>query len=280
MPQQKSTSFSAAKVANFGVVMAEMVGKMSEMDKEIKRLRHHVSVLSKRNHQLMKDGKSRAVSPIASDASLSSDDVDLESELGEEDLLPRQRVVKTLIGEEARERAHGDGVPAKWCEEGAGEFESECQERDRYLGRTKWKVAELEVADEIVVVSVAGEEVEVAGPKVRLPNYENEKGKRRRVGETTEEEEEVREVRELIAPLGPRAICGGLLRQVGKESVFAGADPRYVAGGGPFRPAAVGLSREPDARHQSPGGRGGYLLRPRVGNFGLGYGGRGRGRGV
>ena len=42
MPQQKSTTFSAAKVANFGVVVAEMAGKMSDMEKEIKRLRHHV----------------------------------------------------------------------------------------------------------------------------------------------------------------------------------------------------------------------------------------------
>ena len=82
MPQQKSTTFSAAKVANFGVVMAEMVGKMSEMEREIKRLRHHVSVLSKRNHQLMKDGKSRAASPIASDVSL-SDDEEEERERGE-----------------------------------------------------------------------------------------------------------------------------------------------------------------------------------------------------
>ena len=69
MTQQKSMRFSAAKVANFGVVMAEMVMKMGDMEKEIKRLRHHVSVLSKRNHQLMKDGKSRAASPIASDVS-------------------------------------------------------------------------------------------------------------------------------------------------------------------------------------------------------------------
>jgi len=38
MPQQKSTKFLVAKVANFGVVMAEMVEKMSEMEKEIKRL--------------------------------------------------------------------------------------------------------------------------------------------------------------------------------------------------------------------------------------------------
>ena len=78
MPQQKSTTFSAAKVANFELVMADMVGKMSEMEKEIKRLRHHVSVLYKRNHQLMKDGKSRAASPIASDVSQSGSDEDLE----------------------------------------------------------------------------------------------------------------------------------------------------------------------------------------------------------
>ena len=42
MPQQKSRKFSAAKVANFGVVMGEMVGKIGQMEKEIKRLRHHV----------------------------------------------------------------------------------------------------------------------------------------------------------------------------------------------------------------------------------------------
>ena len=53
--------------------MAEMIGKMGEMEKEIKRLRHHVSVLSKRNHQLVKDGKSRTASPIASDAFLSKE---------------------------------------------------------------------------------------------------------------------------------------------------------------------------------------------------------------
>ena len=120
MPQQKSTLFSAAKVANFGVVMAEMVGKMSEMDKEIKRLRHHVSVLSKSSHQLIQDGKSSTASLIASDTSLnSSDDVELASEIAEEDLLPRQEVKKTLIGEEVRKKAHRDGVPAPWCEKGA-----------------------------------------------------------------------------------------------------------------------------------------------------------------
>ena len=43
---------------------------MRDMEKEIKSLRHHVSVLSKRNYQLMKDGKSRTASHIASDVFL------------------------------------------------------------------------------------------------------------------------------------------------------------------------------------------------------------------
>ena len=38
-----------------------------------------------------------------------------------------------------------------------------------------------------------------------------------------------------------RAICGGLLRRVGKESVYKDADPRLVASGG-STPAAVGVS--------------------------------------
>ena len=82
MPQQKSTSFSAAKVANFGVVMAEMVSEMSVLRKEVKRLRHHVSVLSKRNDRLVKDGKSRAVPPIASGANRGIED----SECGGEEV--------------------------------------------------------------------------------------------------------------------------------------------------------------------------------------------------
>ena len=60
MLQQKSLKFSAARVANFGVVMVEMVEKMGLIEKEIKRLRNQVSVLSKRNNELVKNGKSRA----------------------------------------------------------------------------------------------------------------------------------------------------------------------------------------------------------------------------
>ena len=68
---------------------------------------------------------------------------------------------------------------------------------------------------------------------------------------------------------------------IGRELVFVGTGPRLVANGGSSSSAAVGLSRRPDARRQSPGEGGGYQLRPRVGDYG--YRGRGslcRGRGV
>ena len=264
MPQQKSTNFLAAKVANFGVVMAEMMGKMSEMEKEIKRLRHHVSVLSKRNHQLVKDGKSRAASPIASDVSLSEEE---EEEEGE--------------GKECRVRVGERSMSAEefLAEQGLGSGRT-LEQRLVEAGRKglRREAGEIEVVAESVATV---EEAEVAEPVVRLPvAVKGEGGKKRRIDGSDNEEEEVeREDEVLIAPLGPKAECGGLLRRVGKESVFAGADPRYVAGGQLSRPAPVGLSRGTDAWRQSPGGRGGYLLRPRVGGYGRGYGGRDRGRG-
>jgi len=269
--------------------MAEMVAEMGDLRKEVKRLRHHVSVLSKRNHRLVEDGKRGAASSIASNASLSSEDESVveDSEEGED---VRNRVEETVVGEEARRLAHGAGVPDPWCERGAEEFVAECQGRKRYMGRTKWKVAglnvaDVEVADRLVAESVAEVvEAQVSKPVVRMPSVDvvEEGKKKRRVGEMTEEEEEAKLVRgSLVAPLGPRAICGALMRVVGKESVFKDADPRLVASGGSSSSTTVGLSLWSDARHQSPGGGGGYQLGPRVGVYR--YGGRGRvfrGRGV
>ena len=256
MHQQKSTTFSAAKVANFRVVMAEMVGKMSDIEKEIKRLQHHVSGLSKRNHQLMKDGKSRVTSPIASDVSLSDEEVE---EIGRPGLMK---------------------FTATGMEEEFVELLEDLRAGSRTLKERLKESVEKAKGREVVAETVAEEEEVVAEPKVWLPIYENEKGKRRGIGEKTEEEEEVRESKELIAPFGPRAICGGLLRRVGKGSVFKDADLRLVAGGG-STPAAVGVSQRWDAWCQSPGSSRGYQLRPRVGGFGYrGRGGLFRGRGV
>ena len=99
-----------------------------------------------------------------------------------------------MVGEKARRMAHGDGVPAPWCKEGAEEFWAECQERDRYQGRMKWKVVVLNEADadeverlRVEAESVAKEDEEVAELRVRLSEMEKVGEKRRRVGEKTEE---------------------------------------------------------------------------------------------
>ena len=133
----------------------------------------------------------------------------------------------------------------------------------------------------VVAESVASvEEAEVAELVVKLPvAVKGEGSKKRRVEVSEDERGEKKKDEALIAPLGPRALCGGLLRRVGKESVFKDADPGLVAGGG-STPAAVGVSRRSEAWRQSPGASGSYQLRPRVGYRSVGYGGRGRGRGV
>ena len=205
---------------------------MGEMEREIKRLRHHVSVLSKKNHRLMENGKSGAVAPIASAAS-------------------------PCVGRREEEVDEGKEV---------ADSEAEVAE----------EVATVEAEEEagVVAESVASfEEAEVARPVVNLPRFEKVECKKRRL--ESGEEEEV-----LITPLGPRAECGGLLRRVGRESVFKHADPRLVARGR-STPAAVGVSRRLDAWRQSPGASGGYQLRPMVGGGMRGFrGGYGRGRGV
>ena len=118
-----------------------------------------------------------------------------------------------------KRKAQGDRVPAQWCGGVADEFVTECQARDKYLGLTKWKMAELEVAESVVAESVSVAEEKVAEPKVPLLEFRKEEEHKRRAGDITEEKEEVGEVRELIAGLGPRAIWKGLLGRVGKESV-------------------------------------------------------------
>ena len=72
------------------------------------------------------------------------------------------------------------------------------------------------------------------------------------------------------------SFAGGAGRGVGRRET----DPMLVVGGG-FTPAAIRVSRRPDAWRQSPGTSGVYQLRPRVGGYrGRGFGGYRRGRGV
>ena len=123
-------------------------------------------------------------------------------------------------------------------------------ELDRALEKKRGREELLEGGGRVVAESVAEvKEAEVAELVVRLPVVvAGEGSKKRRVEVVSDKEEEVMRKAEevLIAQLGPRAVCGGLLRRVGKESVFTGADRRLAAGGS-STPAALGVSRRPDA---------------------------------
>jgi len=47
--------FSATKVAKAGLTATAALQKILDLEKDISKLRHHVSVLSKRNHGLQKE---------------------------------------------------------------------------------------------------------------------------------------------------------------------------------------------------------------------------------
>ena len=113
---------------------------------------------------------------------------------------------------------------------------------------------------------MAEKEEEMAEPQVRLLKSVRSGEKRRRLGSEMDEKVLVKEEEVLIDPLGPRDECGGLLRRVGVESVFRETSPGYVARSN-FTPAAVGVSRQSEARRQGPEVSGGYQLRPGVGCY-------------
>jgi len=54
-----STTFSATKVAKTGLAASAALTRILELEKEVSKLRHHVSVLSKRNHALQKEVEKR-----------------------------------------------------------------------------------------------------------------------------------------------------------------------------------------------------------------------------
>jgi len=55
MVKRGSTTFSATKVAKAGLAASAALTRILELEKEVSKLRHHVSVLSKRNHALQKE---------------------------------------------------------------------------------------------------------------------------------------------------------------------------------------------------------------------------------
>jgi len=59
MVKRGSTTFSATRVAKAGLAASAALEKILNLEKEVSRLRHHVSVLSRRNHVLSKELKER-----------------------------------------------------------------------------------------------------------------------------------------------------------------------------------------------------------------------------
>jgi len=55
MVKRGSTTFSATKVAKAGLTATAALHKILDLVKDVSRLRHQVSVLSKRNHGLQKE---------------------------------------------------------------------------------------------------------------------------------------------------------------------------------------------------------------------------------
>jgi len=57
MVKRGTTTFSATKVAKAGLVASAALQKIMDLEKEVSKLRHHVSVLLKRNHLLQKEAE-------------------------------------------------------------------------------------------------------------------------------------------------------------------------------------------------------------------------------
>jgi len=55
MVKRGSTTFSATKVAKAGLTATAALQKILDLEKDVSKLRHHVSVVSKRNHGLQKE---------------------------------------------------------------------------------------------------------------------------------------------------------------------------------------------------------------------------------
>jgi len=69
MVKRGSTTFSATKVAKAGLAASAALTRILELEKEVSRLRHHVSVLSKRNHAMQKEAEKRSLDDGAEVAS-------------------------------------------------------------------------------------------------------------------------------------------------------------------------------------------------------------------
>ena len=249
---------------------SKALDRILALEAEVSRLRHHVSVLSKRLNKFESAGRvlftrgEQKFFPGKGEDKLRSFWVGkaVDEEEGKEEVAKGERLVEEVAESEA-----------EVAEEVA--------------------IVEAEEEAEVVAVdlgSVAGESVASGGSKGSTDvsmGGDSDKvvvvdGKVKVVAPTEPSSMRMRERREYGQGSGSSSagpifdFVGGAGRGVGRRET----DPRIVAGGG-FTPAAVGVSRRPDAWRQSPGASGGY--QPRLGRGGYGnrgFGGYGRGRGV
>jgi len=72
MVKRGSATFSATKVAKAGLTATAALQKILDLEKDISKLRHHVSVLSKRNHGLQKEVDRLKKEVVAVDSEVAS----------------------------------------------------------------------------------------------------------------------------------------------------------------------------------------------------------------
>jgi len=168
MVKRGSTTFSATKVAKAGLTATAALQKIMDLEKDVSKLRHHVSVLSKRSHGLQKEVDR-----------LKKEEVAVVSEVASPD---RVEEPEPLVVVEPEETVEVDMAVAFEASAGVAGI--------RVASEAKPSEAEPRVALEVD---------EEGGPSA--VGYAVSEGKRRRVDDS-EEEGVVRVVRPFV-PLGP-----------------------------------------------------------------------------
>jgi len=229
MVKRGSTTFSATKVAKAGLAASAALARILELEKEVGKLRHHVSVLSKRIHVMGKEAEKER----------ENDDAEVASPVRVQEPEP-QVVVEPEV------RMRGIIVAD--------------EEEDLFVA----SVAKPAVAESRVALVV--DEPEVA--LVRLPKGKRRRTNVEEGSEAEESEEEVVEVGVEVAtwiPRGPKGYVAGTPGGRGRGSDYVAGAPVGPRSGNfgrgvvnPNFPLFFNRSRGfPGDREKWPAGRGG-----------------------
>jgi len=170
MVKRGPTTFSATKVAKAGLVASAALQKIMDLEKDVSKLRHHVSVLSKRNHGLQQEVDR-----------LKKEEVAVSSEVASPE---RVEEPEPLVVAEPEEEVVVDTVEAFVASAGMAGV--------RVASVARRSVAESRVA---LVVDEEG------GPSA--VGYPVSEGKRRRVDNSSEEGKDDERM-SVVVPTGPR----------------------------------------------------------------------------